>query len=110
MKILTSNTEGVWCSPIAVIITEEDYELLASVNEADIVAKTILSETLKANRENPATSEDAAEAQTVYEFHKPVLTETDTYQLIAVDLRIEGTYKNGIINCRINGDHQQIRF
>lgn len=56
------------------------------------------------------STEDATEAQTVYEFHKPVLKETDTYQLIAVDLRIEGLNKNGIINCRINGEHKQIRF
>lgn len=110
MKILTSKLEGVWCSPIFVQLTEEEHKILQSEKETDATAKAALLETAKTNRENHASTEDATEAQTVYEFHKPVLKETDTYQLIAVDLRIEGLNKNGIINCRINGEHKQIRF
>jgi len=110
MKILTSNTEGVWFEPIHIELTTEDRTLLESEKETDSVAKQALLETLKTNKENPATIEDAAEAQTVYEFHKPVLSETDTYEFIAVDLCINGLNKNGIINCRIRGDHKQIRF
>ena len=110
MKILTSNVEGTWFSPIPTQLTAEQHVILQSEKETDAVEKVALLATAKTNRENPASSVDAAEAQTVYEFHKPVLKETDTYQLIAVNLNIEGTRKNGIINCRINGDHKQIRF
>lgn len=110
MKNLTSNTEGVWLIPIFTQLTAEEHVILQSEKETDAVAKAALLETIKTNRETPASTEDATEAQTVYEFHKPVLKETDTYQLIAVDLRIEGLNKNGIINCRINGEHKQIRF
>jgi hypothetical protein len=110
MKILTSNTEGVWLSPTIVQLTAEEHVILQSEKETDTVAKAALLETIKTNRETPASAEDATEGQTIYEFNKPVLKETDTYQLISVDLRIDGLNKNGIINCRVNGDHKQIRF
>lgn len=110
MKILTSNTEGVWLSPTFTQLTAEEHVILQSEKETDAVAKAALLETIKTNRETPASTEDAAEGQIVYEFHKPILKETDIYQLIAVDLRIDGLNKNGIINCRINGEHKQIRF
>ena len=110
MKILTSNAEGVWFSPISTQLTTEEHAILQSEEETDAIAKAELLERVKTNRENPASTEDTAEAQTVYEFHKPILKETDTYQLIAVDLRIDGLDKNGIINCRVNEEHKQIRF
>ena len=110
MKILTSITEGVWLSPIITQLTAEEHVILQSEKETDAVAKAALLAAAKTNRENPASMEDAAEGQIVYEFHKPILKETDTYQLIAVDLNIDDTCKNGIINCRINGEHKQIRF
>jgi type II secretory ATPase GspE/PulE/Tfp pilus assembly ATPase PilB-like protein len=110
MKNLTSKVEGSWCNPIVTELTEEQKRLLQSVEEVDEVAKSELLETLKENRENPANTEDSDEAQTVYELHKPVLEQTDTYQLIAVDLSIDSFRKTGIINCRINGVHKQIRF
>lgn len=110
MKILTSNTEGVWCNPVFIPLTAEEHVILQSEKETDAAAKAVLLETTKTNKETPASNEDAAEGQIVYEFHKPILKETDTYQLIAVDLNIDGTRKNGIINCRINGEHKQIRF
>ena len=110
MKNLTSNTEGVWFDPIHLPLSEEDTRLISSTSDVDTDAKTALFATAKAAKENPATTEDATISQTVYEFHKPVLKETDIYELIEVVTRIEGTNMNGIINCRVNGDHKQIRF
>jgi hypothetical protein len=110
MKILISNTEGVWFDPIHIELTTEERELTQSVNVADEEAKAAIFAIIKANQENPAATADATEAQAVYEFHKPVLEEINTYEFISVNLCIDGTRKNGIINCRINGDHKQIRF
>jgi hypothetical protein len=110
MKILTSNTEGVWFDPIHLPLSEEDTRLINSTSDVDVDAKAILFAATKVAKENPATTEDATISQTVYEFHKPVLKETDTYELIEVVTRIEGTNMNGIINCRINNEHTQIRF
>ena len=50
-----------------------------------------------------ADPEDAAAAQALYDQHK-----IEGADLISADILLpEGT---GIINCRLNGEHQQIRF
>ena len=50
-----------------------------------------------------AEREDAAAAQAIYDQHK-----IEGADLIAADITLpEGT---GIINCRLNGEHKQIRF
>jgi hypothetical protein len=50
-----------------------------------------------------ADTEDAAAAQALYDQHK-----IEGADLIAADITLpEGT---GIINCRLNGEHKQIRF
>ena len=51
----------------------------------------------------PAAAEDAAAAQALYDKHK--IAEAN---LIACDIALpRGT---GIINCRVKGEHKQIRF
>jgi|DEB19_MinimDraft_2_1074335.scaffolds.fasta_scaffold03005_3 hypothetical protein len=110
MKNLISNTEGVWFEPIFIIPTTEEDRLLQSTDDNDSLSKAALGETNRLRRENPASTEDSTIAQNIYEFHKPVLKETDTYVLIGIDLRIDGISTNGMINCRVNGDHKQIRF
>jgi hypothetical protein len=50
-----------------------------------------------------ADPEDAAAAQALYDQHK-----IEGADLISADILLpEGT---GIINCRLNGEHKQIRF
>jgi hypothetical protein len=65
---------------------------------------------VKAEREQPLDVESTGAAQVIYEAKKPTLKETDTYQLIAVNMQLVDTNGNGIINCRINGEHIQVRF
>jgi DNA-binding response OmpR family regulator len=50
-----------------------------------------------------ANPEDAATAQALYDQHK-----IEGADLIAVDIMLPSG--SGIINCRVNGDHKQIRF
>lgn len=54
----------------------------------------------------PATNADKATANQIYNLHKPT---DENYSLISCDLTI-GEEVRGIINCRINGEHKQIRF
>jgi hypothetical protein len=50
-----------------------------------------------------ASTEDSATAQTIYDQHK-----LENASLIGVDINLPSG--KGIINCRLNGDHKQIRF
>jgi hypothetical protein len=50
-----------------------------------------------------ADPEDAVAAQALYDQHK-----IEGADLIAVDISLPSG--SGIINCRVNGEHQQIRF
>jgi hypothetical protein len=38
------------------------------------------------------------------------LKEKDTYQLISINLTEKEDKFTGILNCRVNGEHKQIRF
>lgn len=106
MKILQSATEGTWIEIKQVNLTEQQTALLASEKESDKDAIIELIAEIKSLREVEANEEDASLAQAKYEAVKPVLKETDVYQLISFD--IHGT--TGILNYRVNGEHKQIRF
>lgn len=56
------------------------------------------------------TGEEAIVAEAMYLSKKPILEAGDIYQLIAVDVSVDGENCTGIINCRVNGEHEQIRF
>jgi len=74
-------------------------EWVASVRDATPEA---LPELLSRIRP-PAKQDDAQAAQKLYERHKP-----DGSILIGCDIALPaGT---GIINCRVDGEHKQIRF
>lgn len=106
MKNLQSTTEGTWIELKQVQLTEEQKTLLNSNDEANTEAVTALLAEIKSLREVVAQEEDSALAQVKYEEVKPTLKETDIYQLISFDI----TDNNGILNCRVNGEHKQIRF
>ena len=46
------------------------------------------------------------ELEALYDLHRPEVPEGVTYQLIAMDV-VNGS---GILNCRVNGEHVQVRF
>jgi len=57
------------------------------------------------------TENDIRLANDAYAQNKPTLTSDDSYKLISADVLIDDdSAVSGIINCRINGEHEQIRF
>jgi hypothetical protein len=111
MKNFQSTTEGTWIELLQVKLTQEQTTLLSSTNEEDRVAKQELSLLLKSQKENVVSDEKSLTLTNFYNTVKPVLKETDTYELISADLleKVEGVFI-GILNCRVNGEHKQIRF
>jgi hypothetical protein len=110
MKKLQSTAEGIWIELNQVILTEMQKALLMSTSEEDRDSQIELINEIKSLRETIAQGEDAALAQAKYEEVKPTLKETDEYQLISFDVNIDEEKLSGILNCRVNGDHKQIRF
>jgi hypothetical protein len=112
MKTLNSTVEGSWVEIKQVELTQEDKKLLESTSETDLEAKKVLIDKIKTERESVALESDATLAKTTYESKKPTLKSTDTYQLISADFIIndDNIINNGIINCRINEEHVQIRL
>lgn len=49
------------------------------------------------------SSEDAEKAQTLYDRYK-----IDGAELISIEINL--SIESGIINCRVNNEHKQIRF
>jgi hypothetical protein len=111
MKNFQSITEGTWVELLQVQLTQEQITLLSSTNEEDKVAQQELSLLLKSQKENAVSNEKSLTLTNFYNSIKPELKEEDVYQLISVNLfeKVEGTF-TGILNCRVNGEHKQIRF
>jgi len=110
MKNLQSTTEGTWIQLNQVELTEEQDALLFSDNDESLTSKLALINEIKTKRESIAQETDAVLAQAKYEEVKPALAENDIYQLISFDIVINEETLSGILNCRVNGDHKQIRF
>ena len=109
MKNYQSITEGTWVEILKVELTAEQKALMASTNEEDKEAKVALAQSIKAQREGTVSEDKAAELVAFYNTIKPVLKETDDYQLISADLSESDTF-TGILNCRVNQEHIQVRF
>lgn len=103
MKQLQSTIEGTWVEINPVSLTAEQIAILKS---EDANAQEALSLQIKEQREIAASDEDVLAGDAKYAEIKPTLKETDVYQLISFDI----TNDNGILNCRVNGEHKQIRF
>ena len=110
MKAIQSTVETIWKEIVKIELTSEEKTLMLSMNEEDEVAKKALIDRIKSERELELDVETSAIAQSIYEVNKPTLKSTDTYQLIAVNMQLEGEVGKGIINYRVNGEHRQIRF
>lgn len=93
-----------WKKRVPLILTDAERTLLKAINNPENKAqKKALSESIESRSYVDASVEEAAQAQGIYDSNK-----IPDAQLIAVDIILpEGT---GIINCRLNGEHKQIRF
>lgn len=107
MKKLQSTTEGTWVELKPIQLTTEQETIIASEDEQ---AKVELITLIKSQREVIAEISDSELAQSKYTEIKPVLKTTDNYQLISMDVTINNQNMSGILNCRVNGEHKQIRF
>jgi hypothetical protein len=110
MKNIQSTIEGTWIELIPILLTEEQQTLLNSTNPLDNDTKISLLATIKTQREVTLSTEDTIIAESIYASIKPTLKEDDTYQLIAADMTLDNGTAKGILNCRVNGEHKQIRF
>tara|TARA_R110000822_G_scaffold18852_1_gene61834 strand:- start:1131 stop:1460 length:330 start_codon:yes stop_codon:yes gene_type:complete len=109
MKTYKSTIEGTWVEILKVELTEEQKALMVSTNKEDKEAKVALAQSIKAQREGVVPENKTAELVAFYNTIKPVLKETDVYQLISADLSEADTF-TGILNCRVNREHIQVRF
>ena len=109
MKQFQSITENEWFKINNLNLTKSENELLKSTNEEDRVAKEELINSINVKRKTALTKTESKIYVNLYNKIKPTLTETDIYQLISCDITLVDKL-SGILNCRINGEHKQIRF
>jgi hypothetical protein len=107
MKNYQSEIEGVWVEILNVELTEEQNAILASDDKEAIVE---LVNWIKSEREGAVSEAKSLELSSFYDGIKPELKEDDVYQLISIDLSEENNKFIGILNCRVNEEHIQIRF
>ncbi|MTK53308.1 hypothetical protein [Paludibacter sp.] len=108
MKNLHTDDGQLWKELKQVTLTPEQTAVLESGN-SDKISQVM--DFVRDNSMTDASDSDVSVANAAYEANKPVLKEKDVYQLIAIDVTIaDNTAKSGIINCRINDEHQQVRF
>jgi hypothetical protein len=110
MKTYQSVEEGTWVELLPVQLTKEQRDLIRSNKEEDIEAKQELSALIKSQREGSVPTKKKNELKAFYNSVKPELKEDDTYQLISIDLSEKEEKFVGILNCRVNGEHKQVRF
>lgn len=98
MKLLTI-IDNQWKERAQIELTEAEKTLLRLRSPE---ARALI-ERLKSESHKEPSAEDAAAAQALYDQHK-----IEGADLISADISLpEGT---GIINCRVDGEHKQIRF
>lgn len=110
---LTSTVEGTWNEVILISLTDEQKTLLASTASTDQDAKETLLKQITSNRlENVTDAATIAAASAAYTKLKPALSASDIYQLIACDVSLDDNLvvQNSILNCRVNGQHIQLRL
>ena len=111
MKTYQSTIENIWIEVLPVTLTKEQRDLITSQKEEDRDAQKELSQLIKSQREGIVELVKSEQLSNLYDTLKPELKETDEYQLITIDLseKQEGKFV-GILNCRVNGEHKQIRL
>ena len=107
MKQLQLTDEGAWVEIKQIELTVDQIAVLTS---DDINAQKILNDYIKEQREAVATDADILVGNKKYSEIKPILKDTDIYELISMDVVISGESITGILNCRVNSEHEQIRF
>jgi hypothetical protein len=110
MKNFEKIGDGAWSKNNVPVLTEEQRALLASKDEADAEAKAEVNAYIASNMRVEATAEEVVILDATYEANKPELKENDTYSFIHCAMSLKDDKAMGLINCRINGEHTQVRF
>lgn len=108
MKNFKSTIEGQWLEVIPVELSKEQKSILRK-REFESEEFKELQEYIANNHLKPASEEDVLILNNAYKKYKPTLKETDVYELISVNIALTDKGGRGIINCRVNGEHKQIR-
>lgn len=94
----------IWNQRIAPTLTTEEKALReAAPTEENREAKRTLNESVQARSLLAVSTEEAAQAQAIYDANK-----LEGADLIAADMTLPDGH--GIINCRVGGEHKQVRF
>ena len=97
-------TNTIWNQRIAPTLTVEEKALReAAPTEENREAKRTLNESVQARSLLAVTTEEATQAQAIYDANK-----LEGAVLIAADISLPDGH--GIINCRVGGEHKQVRF
>lgn len=102
MKNLTLINNS-WKQQVGIQLSDAEKFLLINRNKDNQEQRELLIERVRDQSLIDADSEDASAAQALYDSHK-----IENATLIAVDISLPDG--RGIINCRIDGEHKQIRF
>lgn len=101
---------GAW---VASDMRQVDPALIEQVQDPEL-SKTERDQLVETIRDASIVELDAqeiTELDALYESVKPELKDGDEYQLIACDAsRDQAGVLHGILNCRVNGEHVQVRF
>jgi len=109
MKNLQSIEEGKWVELVSVELTDAEKSLLASKEHSD--EKLVLIQKIQNESKKAVSASVAKKANTKYNEIKPIVEDTDVYELIAADFIFDDTdFVAGIVNYRLNEEHKQIRF
>lgn len=98
-----SLVNNVWVEKVDPNLTDEEKVALENKTNPPSEDYLALVESVKARCSKNADQADAEAAQAIYDEHKIANS-----QLIAVDISLPSG--KGIINCRVDGEHKQIRF
>jgi hypothetical protein len=108
MKTYSKNQNG-WSAKDNSLLNETDLEQLRDT-KLTAEQRNNLTDSINKQSAVELTAQQIADLEAFYENKKPELRDGDDYQLIAIDLREAGDTYSGILNCRVNGEHIQIRF
>jgi hypothetical protein len=97
-----------WLRLIDVELTEEQSMLLSLKNKERSQELIDLINYINENNKVVLNETELAELVSLYETLKPA-SETG-YEFIDMNVTIENEISRGILNCRINNEHIQIRF
>jgi hypothetical protein len=103
-NIIFKNNEWILIKNIS--LTKEEKELISKFDQTSVELMKKINE----KQYVKASTDDIELCENIYNQYKPQLKEHDKYELIEVNISLNNDTVKGIINCRINGEHKQIRF